>query len=674
MPGTKIINVLRDDKLEDILHIFRSTPAEEVIFVLPKRAKAFSDEASFAALAEESQELSKGVLILSENPEINAIASSYDLGILTSEDSDKPKSKSKKVSSKDDDEEEENNKDNDDDSENESVGDESTKDEFAEDETVTAEPISYGGSSGGDEGEEEEIHEEIDESQDEEDKKKTKEEQGFAPVEYQEEAVFGDPPVETVLAVAPKSPKSMNDILGPNPDDAISLKVNKKIEKPVNVGVKKELAKTPLPAQDFKERNVLDEIQNVWQRREIPKKSYPNPVKNFKLPNFSIGGWFSGLSKKTLYIYGLGVVIIFGVVIYVSIGKADIVIKPRAHALKFDLKISASDKFTAVDLDLKKIPGQLFSVEKKIEETFSASGEKDVVQKARGKLTVYNEYGTTPQVLIATTRFESVDGLILRTLKTVTVPGTKVQNGKIIPGSIEVEVIADKAGEVYNIEPGKFTIPAFKEKGDNDRYGKFYGRSDSAMKGGIVGKAKVVTEEDYVKAKKRIEERIISETENELKNQAAGLKILGLSSPTIKEIVSSAQIDEATDSFVVSGSAELHTVGFKDEDLNKLIIIYVGSINSDIVTFAEKLKVDFKNIKFNNETKILEFVISVDGPTFSKVNEEKIVTDLMGKGEDYIKDYIKGVEGVSSARVVLSPFWVWKVPKDKNRIHVRMEY
>ena len=92
MPGTKIINVLRDDKLEDILHIFRSTPAEEVIFVLPKRARAFSDEASFAALAEESQELSKGVLILSENPEINAIASSYDLGILTSEDSDKPKS------------------------------------------------------------------------------------------------------------------------------------------------------------------------------------------------------------------------------------------------------------------------------------------------------------------------------------------------------------------------------------------------------------------------------------------------------------------------------------------------------------------------------------------------------------------------------------------------------
>ncbi|KAF0209750.1 MAG: hypothetical protein FD167_5433, partial [bacterium] len=76
----------------------------------------------------------------------------------------------------------------------------------------------------------------------------------------------------------------------------------------------------------------------------------------------------------------------------------------------------------------------------------------------------------------------------------------------------------------------------------------------------------------------------------------------------------------------------------------------------------------------NNETKILEFTISVDGPAYSKINEEKVVGDLMGKGEDYIKDYIKKAEGISSARVILSPFWVWKVPKDKNRVHVKMEY
>src|SRR2546425_3549259 len=88
MPSTKIINVLRDDRFDDILDIFRKTSAEEVIFVLPKKSRAFSKEESFSALAEESQELGKAVLILSENPEINAIATNYNFGILANGDDD----------------------------------------------------------------------------------------------------------------------------------------------------------------------------------------------------------------------------------------------------------------------------------------------------------------------------------------------------------------------------------------------------------------------------------------------------------------------------------------------------------------------------------------------------------------------------------------------------------
>ena len=94
----------------------------------------------------------------------------------------------------------------------------------------------------------------------------------------------------------------------------------------------------------------------------------------------------------------------------------------------------------------------------------------EVAQKSKGKITVYNEYGSSPQILIATTRFQSVEGLIFRTLKTISVPGARVENGKTIAGAIDVEVIADKAGQVYNVAPGKFTIPAFKEKGDADRF------------------------------------------------------------------------------------------------------------------------------------------------------------------------------------------------------------
>ena len=42
MASTKIINVLKDDSFDEIIDLFKATPAEEVIFVLPKSAKAFN--------------------------------------------------------------------------------------------------------------------------------------------------------------------------------------------------------------------------------------------------------------------------------------------------------------------------------------------------------------------------------------------------------------------------------------------------------------------------------------------------------------------------------------------------------------------------------------------------------------------------------------------------------
>ena len=458
----------------------------------------------------------------------------------------------------------------------------------------------------------------------------------------------------------------MVDIVKPRAkeEEMVSVKISKKSEPAFKIEVKKD--ETP---------DVMEQIQSVWQSRteSEPVIRPRKPADFIKEPRISRRFSLFNLSRKTLTLLGSVAVILFFVILFVSTGSANIIIKPRAHDLDFSLKVITSDKFLTVDLERRNIPGQLFSVEKKMDQTFPATGERDVVQKAKGKIIVYNEYGTAPQVLIATTRFQSEGGLIFRTLKTITVPGTKVVNGEIIAGYIEVEVIADKAGEMYNIASGKFTIPAFKEKGDNDRYQKFYGLSREPMKGGIVGKAKVVTEQDYLKAKEIVSQQIISETEQELKNQASGLKILNLEQPSIKEISSTAQVDEAVNEFTISETAEVQTVGFKESDLHDLIAQYVENINA-LEVFPEKLKIEFSNIKFNREDKTLEFSTSVKGPAYSRIDKEKIISDLIGKNEDQIKDYIKNMEGVASAKVVLSPFWVQKVPTNKERVGFELQY
>ena len=586
---------------------------------ISRKSPVFSDENSYAVLADASQELGKNILILSENREMNILAAKYDFGILQSEKKERKNNK-EKVQLLESDE-----------------GPEQESDEGGQQQLEPDwEQTSYASTK----------------------------------AEHEEESAFNDFSSETVLTATSKPPKFMNDIFNPDMADSVNVKINKNIERPAKIEIKKTIPKRQF-SQDTLEKTAIDEIQNVWQRRQpIVKKPLSFPISR-RTPSFS--WFFSNLFKKTFLLYGLAVVVIFGLVLYISMGKAEINIKPRAHSLDLTIKVTASCEFTDVDHELKRIPGQLLSVDKKVEEIFPATGEKDVVQKARGRITVYNEYGTSPQILIATTRFESENGLIFRTLKTITVPGTTVKNGQITPGSIDVEVIADKAGDIYNIGSSKFTIPAFKEKGDMDRHDKFYGRSGEAMKGGIVGKAKVVTELDYINAKKEVQEKIITEAEQDLKNKASGLKILSLPKPEVRELISSAQVDEAADSFTVSGMIQISTVGFKESDLDSMLASYIQSIN-DVKVLFEKLELKFENEKFNEKDKIIEFNVLVKGFVYSKIDEEKIAKDLMGKGEDEIREYIKTIENISSAKVILSPFWIWKVPNDKNKINIKTEY
>ena len=82
MATTKIINVLKNDSFEELLDIFRETSAQEVIFVLPKKSKAFKTEGHFMILDKEAQIASKTVSFLCSNPEVNNLAKEYNFDVL----------------------------------------------------------------------------------------------------------------------------------------------------------------------------------------------------------------------------------------------------------------------------------------------------------------------------------------------------------------------------------------------------------------------------------------------------------------------------------------------------------------------------------------------------------------------------------------------------------------
>jgi len=618
MASTKIINILKDDKFEEILDLFRNTPAKEVIFVLPKTSKAFKSEEHFVILENEAKKSNKKISLLCSNSDTNKLAGKYNFDVLLAkEDGDKPLI--------------------------------TTVNQFTpkkdEDEETEVEEISET------EEESEDLEPEIEHEREEDDKQ---EEQTASAAMYQENDDEND---EYQVVTVAKVKRNLEGIIK---HDGKPIKISSIKEGPVNLGLKKKSFYQP-----------MEEIKNVWkeQSERVPKDNIWTGI------NSRTKKSFKNFPKKSLIILGIVSVVLFGVIIYLSTGSAKIDITPKKQSLDLQIKVSASDKFSLVDVGLNKIPGQLFNIEKSASQVFQATGEKEVAQKARGIITIYNEYGTTPQPLIATTRFQTPEGLIFRTLKGVTVPGTKVENGKIIPGIVNVEVIADKPGQSYNISATKFGIPAFSERNDTGRYEKIYGKSTEAMKGGIVGMAKVVTDLDFNTAKQTLSDQVTKDVEDSLRNQISGLKVINASTTQLKEVESTAKADEVADSFTMAVGGSIKTVGFKEDDLKGLIKQYVDK-TQNLTAIPEKLTITYTDIVFDDTNNTMTFMVNIKGNGYAKIDIEKIKTDLADKSEKAIKDYFKSssASAVESVKVVLSPFWVKRIPEDKERIKLQINY
>jgi len=174
-------------------------------------------------------------------------------------------------------------------------------------------------------------------------------------------------------------------------------------------------------------------------------------------------------------IAGVAVLVLLIAAVFVFSG-ATVTIEPRQKNIKVDIEAVAKN---SGELAYETIAvGGVKTV------YLQATGESKVEKKASGTIIVYNNYSSAPQRLIKNTRFETPTGLVYRIDKSIIVPGTRVESGKIIPGSVETTVFADLPGPNYNIGLNDFTVPGFK---GTPRYEGFYARSKTTMAGGFIG-------------------------------------------------------------------------------------------------------------------------------------------------------------------------------------------
>lgn len=379
-----------------------------------------------------------------------------------------------------------------------------------------------------------------------------------------------------------------------------------------------------------------------------------------------------GFGNKWIWISSPLVLILFAFVVLQFMFSATVTVKPKQLTVPVNAKLAASHNATTSTSTLMY---QIITLSDIDSETVFATGTVATnPQKASGQITIFNNYSSESQTLIASTRFETADGLIYRIPNTIKIPGLTKSGGESVPGSVTVTVTADQVGSKYNIGMTDFTIPGFKN--DANRYAKIFARSKTAMTGGSDGSSFGVSDTVRNNARERIEKRLKENLLRQVKSQKTADSVIfdEASKISFRPLADTAG-DDAQHA-VIHEQGTISAVVFDKKMLSKMLfgdaIVKVGN-NAEIH--------GLENLRFSAavsstspvwQAKLFDFTLAGSIDVVGVVDTNKLLQDVLGILRSDLTKVLSNYPTVDKAAATVKPFWKKTFPTDASKIKVEI--
>lgn len=417
----------------------------------------------------------------------------------------------------------------------------------------------------------------------------------------------------------------------------------------------------PVPLADRSIRNIMPS-----QTRKMPSFSgAPVGVSEAPRPRNS-----RGTRGILMVVMALLFVAIIGGLALFGLRNTTITIVPRTHPVTFD----ETSQLVAVpvgDVASSSLTYTVKTLELEDSEVVAAEGMTRVERKASGSITVINEHSTAPVKLVKNTRFQTPEGLVFRAPADIVVPGMKGTT----PGKIDVLVVADQAGEQYNVGPvSRFTLPGLKT--GSPMHTHVYAQSSAPMAGGFVGDEPAVAPAVLSDAVTRIRGRLEQKVRDTVAAQnasstvafAEAARVTYQDAPTTPEADKGVRIHQKArvELPVFDAAAFAHAIATAvsaDAEQSTIKLVpqegYAAHIlgTSTAALGSEPLTVGLSGRAL--------LVWQVDAPN--------IASALAGKDGGAFKTIVTGFPGVEEAHARIEPFWSKTFPTDASRIKVVVE-
>lgn len=404
-------------------------------------------------------------------------------------------------------------------------------------------------------------------------------------------------------------------------------------------------------SEETGERSIRN-ISLSRERRSRPLQSQP--------PRFHFSK-----SRRLLFLVSatLGIVALAATWI-VALRPTTVTIVPRAQPVVFDATAHFS-AFPAASAPTSTLSYTVLSMDFENSIVLPSEGMVYGEEKARGTITVVNDYSATPVKLVKNTRFQAQNGLVFRTPVDVVVPGKRGS----VPGELSITVIADKPGEEYNIAPtARFTLPGLSTNAQMHEH--VFARSTEAFSGGFRGERPRVNSAAASAAQAQLRATL----EEKVRMWVLGQQDTILAFPDLVRVAYPEPTSEMEGSSVrLRMKARGELVAFPRDQFARMI---AQNVSADAAQSSVTIKEgDGFAARFLNEpvslgSTPLSFSLAGNALLVWNIDKGAIATALAGRERAAFEMIVSGFSGVDEARARIEPFWSSRFPDDPTAIKI----
>ena len=371
--------------------------------------------------------------------------------------------------------------------------------------------------------------------------------------------------------------------------------------------------------------------------------------KGLSLPRLSLGGFSTGGFPKGGIIAGIALIVVLVLIplLYKSFVKVTITLSVKEKSFSDETTVTfavdGENSFTDNIIGAKTV-----SVTIEGEDSIEATGKKDIGEKAKGTVTLYNN-GDSPRTIASGTVLKASNNVEFTLDKEVTIASA---SGDIFsgtkPGTAQGAVTAKTLGPEGNLPSNtKFTIGGSSV---------LAAKNDSAFSGGNKKSLTVVSKTDRDKLQLQLPKKLGDKAKEEISTKISENEVLlpfDLETSFDKKEFDRA-VDEEAKRVTLKGTITFTGVIYNKEDITQYTLEKVKEKTSSDISLAEnKLTQDLSGIERNGDE--ITAKLSIKAGLLPSLDTQKLQQTVKGKSVDEALTSLRSLPQTEKVEIVFKP-------------------